>query len=53
MPEGEIYKVDDNFDLIKFFSDNSDMVLLGIIIILLFCIFLKYNKKEKEKENDD
>ena len=50
MPTGEMYKieVDESVDLMNIIKNNMDFILIGIIVILLFCVYKKYKNKEEE-----
>lgn len=52
MPSGEIYKidVDESGNFIKIINDNMNFILIGIIVILLICIYNKYKNKEKSDD---
>ena len=48
MPTGEMYKieVDESVDLMNILKNNIDFILIGIIVILLFCVYKKYKNKD-------
>ena len=50
MPTGEMYKieVDESVDLMNILKNNIDFILIGIIVILLFCVYKKYKNKDDE-----
>tara|TARA_B100000035_G_C20899702_1_gene508827 strand:+ start:613 stop:771 length:159 start_codon:yes stop_codon:yes gene_type:complete len=52
MPSGEIYKIEVNEsgDLMKIIKDNMNFILIGIIVILLICVYNKYKNKEKSDD---